>query len=103
MQMQMPLDQNQNRTSSDAHGIELDESTEARIERLGRERPSCFSSIWAESAFCFSVLMSQILTVGNSRYSRYRDRTFLLITLPGIFHDGIKCHPARAERSIRYP
>jgi MFS family permease len=39
-----------------------EESLEARIERLGRERPAGFPTLWAELAFVFSVLMSQIMT-----------------------------------------
>jgi MFS family permease len=39
-----------------------EESTQARIERLGRERPHVFQSIWAEMAFVFSINISQILT-----------------------------------------
>jgi MFS family permease len=35
---------------------------EARLERLGRERPPAFPSLFAEVMFCFSILMSQILT-----------------------------------------
>ncbi|KAE8354566.1 major facilitator superfamily domain-containing protein [Aspergillus coremiiformis] len=31
------------------------------IERLGRQRPPCFSNIWSELAFGFSIVMSQIL------------------------------------------
>ncbi|TKA68243.1 hypothetical protein B0A49_05414 [Cryomyces minteri] len=38
------------------------ETPEARIERLGRERPDTFQSKWAEVGFCFSVAMSQALT-----------------------------------------
>ncbi|PLB52910.1 MFS multidrug transporter [Aspergillus steynii IBT 23096] len=34
---------------------------EAYIEQLGRQRPACFSSLWSELAFCFSIMMSQIL------------------------------------------
>ncbi|CAG8948863.1 hypothetical protein HYFRA_00001986 [Hymenoscyphus fraxineus] len=37
------------------------ETTEAMIERLGRERPKIFSSIWSEIGFVFSISMSQIL------------------------------------------
>ncbi|RAH46284.1 putative MFS multidrug transporter [Aspergillus brunneoviolaceus CBS 621.78] len=33
----------------------------ATIERLGRERPPIFSSIWSELAFCFSIIMCQVL------------------------------------------
>ncbi|KAI1630129.1 MFS transporter [Exophiala viscosa] len=40
----------------------VEESMDARIERLGRERPAIFKSIWAELAFVFSIYMSQILT-----------------------------------------
>ncbi|KAL2829416.1 major facilitator superfamily domain-containing protein [Aspergillus cavernicola] len=36
----------------------LDEST---LERLGKERPQSFSGVWPEVAFCFSIVMSQIL------------------------------------------
>lgn len=39
------------------------EDSEARLERLGRERPPCFSSCWSELTFCFSIVMSQILAV----------------------------------------
>jgi MFS family permease len=43
-------------------GPNAEESLEARIERLGRERPSTFKSTYTEVAFVFSILMSQILT-----------------------------------------
>ena len=39
-----------------------EESLETRIERLGRERPAGFPTLWAELAFIFSVLMSQVMT-----------------------------------------
>lgn len=38
------------------------ESESARIERLGRQRPEKFQSLWAEIGFCFSITMSQLLT-----------------------------------------
>lgn len=40
-----------------------DESLEVRLERLGRERPSCFKSTWQEAGFVFSIAMSQVLAV----------------------------------------
>ncbi|KAI9699130.1 MAG: hypothetical protein M1836_003319 [Candelina mexicana] len=43
------------------HQFAESETTDARIERLGRERPAKFKSIWAELGFCFSICMSQIL------------------------------------------
>lgn len=41
---------------------DIEESMEARIERLGRERPPAFKSVWHEVAFAFSIYMSQVLT-----------------------------------------
>lgn len=37
------------------------ESEAARIERLGRQRPEKFRSIWIEIAFVFSITVSQLL------------------------------------------
>lgn len=39
-----------------------EESVQARVERLGRERPPVFQSVWAEVAFVFSICFSQIIT-----------------------------------------
>ena len=39
-----------------------EESLQARIERLGRERPSTFRTLWSEISFVFSITMSQLLT-----------------------------------------
>lgn len=47
----------------DSLGVE--ESSEARLERLGRQRPEVFGSIWAEIGFVFSISMSQVLSVGE--------------------------------------
>src|SRR3954468_22364768 len=44
----------------------VEESLEARLERLGRQRPEVFGSIWAEIGFVFSISMAQVLTVGKS-------------------------------------
>lgn len=40
----------------------VDESLEARLERLGRQRPELFGSVWAEIGFVFSISMSQVLS-----------------------------------------
>ncbi|CRK22728.1 hypothetical protein BN1708_013481, partial [Verticillium longisporum] len=40
----------------------VDESLQARIERLGRERPPIFPTRWSEIIFVFSISMSQFLT-----------------------------------------
>lgn len=39
-----------------------EEPLQVRIDRLGRERPPTFTTPWRESAFVFSVIMSQFLT-----------------------------------------
>ena len=44
-------------------GEELIESEQARIERLGRERPAKFKSLGAELAFCYSIIASQFMAV----------------------------------------
>jgi len=43
--------------------MEIEETVEACLERLGRMRPEKFKSLWAEIGFCFSIVMSQLLTV----------------------------------------
>ena len=40
----------------------VEEPLSARIERLGRERPSVFKTFWSEVIFVFSISMSQLLT-----------------------------------------
>ena len=54
---------------------EAPESDQARIERLGRERPAKFQSFGAELGFCYSVIASQFMSVcrtlaATPRYSR---------------------------------
>lgn len=49
---------------------QIEESMEARLERLGRQRPEVFDSIWAEIGFVFSISMSQILTVSKTPSSQ---------------------------------
>jgi hypothetical protein len=57
------------------HGGSLaaEESLEARLERLGRQRPEVFSSVWAEIGFVFSISMSQVLSV--SRLPKFKNPT----------------------------
>jgi len=50
-------------TGADSPAIE--ESVKARLERLGRQRPEVFESIWAEIGFVFSISMSQVLSVSQ--------------------------------------
>jgi hypothetical protein len=43
----------------------VEETLEARIDRLGRQRPEVFGSVWAEVGFVFSICMAQVLTVSS--------------------------------------
>ena len=63
-----------------------EETEEARIDRLGRERPPQFKSAWAEYLFCYSILASQ----------------FMAVTLPFALRIdtlGVNC----VDRNISYP
>ncbi|KAA8572529.1 hypothetical protein EYC84_003139 [Monilinia fructicola] len=53
---------NNNPNSYPPMGDLLEEAPEIRIERLGRQRPEVFKSLWAEIGFVFSISMSQVLT-----------------------------------------
>lgn len=44
------------------------------IERLGRERPSSFTSIWSEVAFCYSIIASQFMVSESSTTSIQRKK-----------------------------
>lgn len=46
----------------DISNARIEESLEQHIERLGRERPPAFDTIWNEIGLVFSVTMSQFLT-----------------------------------------
>ncbi len=39
------------------------EDMQARVERLGRERPAIFKTLWREVGFCFSLLASMVMAV----------------------------------------
>ena len=45
------------------------ESDRARVERMGREKPEMFKSLWAEVGFCYSILASQFMAVSDSYIS----------------------------------
>ena len=54
---------NKNESLAVPGGEEVLESEQARIERLGRERPAKFKSLGAELAFCYSIIVSQFMAV----------------------------------------
>jgi hypothetical protein len=57
-----------------SEGREQDPEVEApesyQLEHLGRERPKCFATCYSELAFCFSVVMSQILAVSRMLFGQ---------------------------------
>ena len=53
---------------ADPGAEEVIESEQARIERLGRERPAKFKSLGAELAFCYSIIASQFMAVCINDY-----------------------------------
>ena len=53
-------------------GGEEVETEEARIERLGRERPAIFKSLGAEILFCYSILASQFMAVSLSSFPSFQ-------------------------------
>lgn len=58
-----PVSLENKKDSLDRDTAAVEESSEARLERLGRQRPEVFDSIWSEIGFVFSISMSQVLTV----------------------------------------
>ena len=80
-------------------GVEVEESTEARIARLGRERPAQFKSAWSELGFLLSVFTAQIMAVSLLRTANLqhitdsipKPRSWLITS--GIFHIGIHDPP----------
>lgn len=80
--------------SRETDGV-LDELT---LERLGRERPPSFSGAWPEVAFCFSIIMSQILAVGPSNLLGMTRVIANIRTSPGVFYLGIQCPSSSVDR-----
>lgn len=63
VQVPQPDLPNKNESLAVPGGEEIIESDQARIERLGRERPAKFKSLGAELAFCYSIIASQFMAV----------------------------------------
>lgn len=41
------------------------EDVQAQVEKLGRQRPEVFKTFWHELGFCFSLLASMLMAVGD--------------------------------------
>ena len=48
---------------SNTAGLNSEESEQARLDRLGRERPAKFKSFASELAFSYSIIASQFMAV----------------------------------------
>jgi hypothetical protein len=68
--------------------VDDEETPQARIERLGRERPEKFKTIWAEIGFVFSIAMSQVLTVRLDKISRLSFSLFLFFHILSAPYEG---------------
>lgn len=53
----------------DTAGSEGEERLQIRTDRLGRQRPAKFNTIWTEIGFCFSLLASMIMAVSIISFS----------------------------------
>jgi hypothetical protein len=66
----------QNGTSQDKlkpqEPLNVEETDRERIQRLGRQRPAQFKTIWAEAAFCYSIIASQLMAVSSIRLQLFR-------------------------------
>lgn len=62
-----PIDQKQTRLGhqNDRANLDNSESSQTRIEELGRQRPERFRCVLEEVGFCYSVVMSQLLTASR--------------------------------------
>lgn len=56
---ELDVDGNESASAEDRGGMLSD----AEVEKLGRERPALLPNWWVEIAFCFSVVMSQVMAV----------------------------------------
>jgi hypothetical protein len=70
----------------------FEESTAVRLQRLGRQRPNVFNSVWSEMGFVFSISMSQVLSVSDV----FSSRIYSLMK-KGIFRLRLHRYPSHAQ------
>ena len=58
--------------------IDEGESEGERIERIGRQRPKVFKSLWAEIGFCYSIVASELMCVSSLSIKSRREMKYLL-------------------------
>lgn len=78
--------------------VSIEESSEARIVRLGRERPPALPSTWHAAAFIYSIVMSQFMTECFASDSP-RSRWYSCCTPDGHHANGIVLPSRSPEKS----
>lgn len=86
----------------DVAEVEGEESTQALIERLGRQRPAKFKTIWTEIGFCFSLLASMVMAVSDIACPQVC-RSAPLTAPVGIFHQWFQRDPPDPGDRTRHP
>lgn len=82
-------------------GVEGEENMQARIERLGRQRPTKFKTLWTEIGFCSSLLASMVMAVSSIPHPR-QCQHLPLITTPGVLRQWLQRYPANSSNRPRY-
>ena len=81
-----------------------EESESARLERLGRQRPAQFKTIWSEVAFAYSILASQMMAVRSLPFTPFSSPDTLTPPLQiGILRIRLQRHPAHSQERAPYP
>ena len=77
------------------------EDMQARVERLGRERPAIFKTLWREVGFCFSLLASMVMAVSAVFFGQLSIATDHCVT--GILRQRFQRYSAYAGHLPRHP
>lgn len=75
---------------------------QARIERLGRQRPAKFKTVWTEFGFCFSLLASMIMAVSSTPGPSLCQHPPLTMSV-GIFRQWFQRDPTDPGNRSRHP
>jgi hypothetical protein len=96
------------RTDEENPGVQAGRSRDSSmdVEKLGRQRPEVFKSIWAELGFGFSVFCSMLMAVSSISHdhrSISHHCSMQTLTSSGILRQWISCYPSTISRRTQYP
>lgn len=97
------------RTDEENPGVQAGRSRDSSmdVEKLGRQRPEVFKSIWAELGFGFSVFCSMLMAVSSIFIivvlSYTTGCSMQALTSLGILRQWISCYPSTISRRTQYP